>query len=123
MEATFWEETDLIYAYTRAQAIADGELVDVSETAREAGFRFPVAVTRALWALIEQLTKHEDTAGRLWDVLWMASIAARRHGGSHIQFDLHLTDDGRKKLQTLKMLCGPGDDSRPVITIMFPEED
>lgn len=43
---------ELIYSYTRAQALADGELVDVSQTAIEAGFRVPVAITRALWAAI-----------------------------------------------------------------------
>ena len=39
----------VIFAYTRAQAIEDGILVDVSETAREAGFRIPVAITRTVW--------------------------------------------------------------------------
>jgi hypothetical protein len=32
---------EVIFSYTRAQAIADGELVDVSMTAQEAGFRPP----------------------------------------------------------------------------------
>jgi type I site-specific restriction endonuclease len=36
-----------IHSYTRADAFADGYLVDVTDTAREAGFRFPVALTRA----------------------------------------------------------------------------
>ena len=40
---------EVISAYTRAQAIEDGILVDVSETAREAGIRYPVALTRAVW--------------------------------------------------------------------------
>ena len=40
----------LIFSYTRAQAIADGVLVDVSELAKQAGFRFPVAVTAGVWA-------------------------------------------------------------------------
>lgn len=35
----------VIHTYTRAQAIEDGVLIDVSEMAREAGFRWPVAVT------------------------------------------------------------------------------
>ncbi len=39
-----------ISIYTRAQALDDGFLVDVSELAKEAGFRFPVALTRAAWA-------------------------------------------------------------------------
>ena len=31
----------IIHSYTRAQAIEDGILVDVSDTAREAGFTIP----------------------------------------------------------------------------------
>lgn len=34
----FFQATDLIHSYSRAQAIADGELIDVTDTAREAGF-------------------------------------------------------------------------------------
>ena len=39
----------VISTYTRARAIKDGILVDVSDTAREAGFTIPVAVTRTVW--------------------------------------------------------------------------
>jgi hypothetical protein len=42
-------DADLIHVYTRAQAIEDGQLVDVSEWARRAGFCIPVAVTRTVW--------------------------------------------------------------------------
>jgi hypothetical protein len=38
---------DSIYRHTRADALRDGVLIDVSETAKEAGFRYPVALTRA----------------------------------------------------------------------------
>ena len=38
-----------ISTYSRAQAIEDGILVDVSDTAREAGFTIPVAATRTVW--------------------------------------------------------------------------
>ena len=40
---------DLIYSYSRAQAIDDGILVDVSAHARDLGIRYPVAVTATLW--------------------------------------------------------------------------
>ncbi|HEV2329744.1 MAG TPA: hypothetical protein VGY56_13260 [Verrucomicrobiae bacterium] len=33
---------EVIYAYTRKQAVADGFQVDVTATAQEAGIRFPV---------------------------------------------------------------------------------
>ena len=39
-----------ICIYSRAQAIADGVLVDISSTAREAGLAWPVAMTQAAWA-------------------------------------------------------------------------
>jgi len=38
-----------IRTYTRAEALADGVLVGVSETATKAGFKVPVAVTKAFW--------------------------------------------------------------------------
>ena len=40
---------NIIYAYTRKQAIEDGEQVDVSNTAAEAGIRFPVFLTRRVF--------------------------------------------------------------------------
>ena len=71
-----------LFAYTRAQAIEDGILVDVSETAREAGFNIPVAVTRAVWnrlvAVPEGYLGFQDERGRLWDVVSMARHYALR---------------------------------------------
>src|SRR3990167_8912386 len=74
---------DVIYAYSRAQAIEDGVLVDVSETAREAGFKFPVAVTRTLWngyitPLEESRKWGQSESGRLWDVVYMLMQETRR---------------------------------------------
>ena len=46
-----FEKADLIHSYTRAEAIADGVLIDVSATAREAGFKYPVALTAAVSGL------------------------------------------------------------------------
>lgn len=40
---------DIIHQYSRAMAIADGVLVDVSEMAREAGYKYPVAMTDTVW--------------------------------------------------------------------------
>ena len=38
-----------ISTYTRAQAIEDGVLVDITEQARQQRFVFPMAMTSALW--------------------------------------------------------------------------
>ena len=72
------ENLDIIYAYTRADAIEDGNLVDVSETAKEAGFNAPVAMTRTVYERIVTLPTGykgwQDESGRLWDVLYMCAL-------------------------------------------------
>ena len=63
----------VIFSYTCAQAIADGVLVDVSKLAKEAGFRFPVAVTAGVWA--ECVTVPEGVTGQDegWPMTWAAA--------------------------------------------------
>lgn len=125
---------NVIYAYSRADAIADGTLIDVTEPAREAGFRLPVALTAAAWAdCVEwsaadsQRQTLQDEAGRLWDVVWMASIAARQAQGERVAFQLYRVPRGgratRPRLTTLHLHIGPGDAGEPVITILMPNED
>ncbi|MDE0172411.1 MAG: hypothetical protein OYH76_11740 [Defluviicoccus sp.] len=125
-----------ISTYTRAQAIEDGYLVDVSETAREAGFKVPVALTRAVWdrlvALPEGYLGFQDEAGRLWDVLWMARhYALGASGGNRVRMCV-LVRDIRKDLRDSNrpprrhfpvVAIGAGDDGAPAITIMWPEDD
>ena len=134
-EKGFWDDADIIYAYTRAQAIEDGVLVDVSKTAKETGFVYPVAITSAAWAdcveWSDEDTKRQvpqDEFGRLWDVLWMAKIAVKQgNGGTQLLYPLHRVPRGGKaqkpRLIHLKLVCRPGDTPEPVITIMLPDED
>jgi hypothetical protein len=127
---------DIIHTYSRAEGIADGALVDVTEAARKAGFRIPVALTRTVWADCVEWTEADharkgtiqDEAGRLKDVLWLAFLAARNARNSDRQiFDvLRVPREGRgdypRRVQ-LAMHIGPGDSGEPVITIMQPSED
>lgn len=123
---------EVIYAYTRKQAIEDGVLVDVSDMAKQAGIRFPVAVTSAVWhdfivpnKAMEDFCQSED--GRLWDVLWMFRNQAKRLGTDRCLFQVYFFMDingiPRRTLTTLKAICGPGDNGEPVITLMRPDED
>jgi hypothetical protein len=59
-----FEEADLVHRYTRFDAIADGALIDVSAVAREAGIRFPVALTRAVWEEICRSARHQVSPGQ-----------------------------------------------------------
>ena len=119
---------ELIYQYTRKEAIEDGVLVDVTEMAKEAGIRYPTALTCAVWekyVRVPEAVPWQDEKGRLWDILWMFHHAAMKEGGSELLFQLVVNNDGAEepKLTTLKAICGPGDDPEPTITVMLPEED
>jgi hypothetical protein len=123
-------DADLIHSYSRADALRDGVLVDVTTTAAEAGFRWPVALTAAVWERCVRLPEGvacQDEAGRLWDVLWMLLCAIRRSAnGRVIAFAVHVCNDNREgtpPLVRLKAVSGPGDQGEPVLTVMFPTED
>lgn len=119
---------EVIFSYTRAQAIEDGFLVDVSEIAKEAGFKYPTVVTAALWNDIQEIPDFycwEDPNGRLWDVVWMASFNARKNPGVTrfaYQLTLHTRDHQDDRLTTLICDCGPGDDREPVLTIGYSSD-
>jgi hypothetical protein len=125
-----FEKADLIHRYTRAEAIADGVLVDVTRSAREAGIRYPVALTRAAWercVTVPPGVLLQDEAGRLWDILWLLRLSiGRSDGGPLVHFGVHVRNDNRERtppLVRLKAVCCPGDDGEPVLTILLPEED
>lgn len=121
----------VISSYSRKQAIEDGVLVDVSSVAKEAGYRWPVAMTRTAWAQYVEVPKGvtcQDEQGRLWDILWMGRAAIKQANGDAVGFQLYVRNHNRDKLThrdliTLRATVTPGDDGEPVITIMLPGED
>jgi len=126
---------EIIFAYTRADAVSDGILVELpDQVVREAGIKVKVAVTRAIWddylapSYLDDLAG-QSVEGRTWDLLWMFGCAARRsRHASTIQFRvLFVTLKESGSITTddvlLKAVCGPGDEGEPVITIMLPWED
>jgi len=122
-------DLELISAYSRSEALGDGVLVDITETAREAGFLYPVALTRAAWDLCVALSPAakragNDERGRLWDVIWMMRRAVgRSSAGPQITFELLcVTTSVRPSRVVLRSVVGPGDHGEPVVTVMLPEE-
>ncbi len=121
----------VVYAYTRKQAVADGVQVEVTKTAQEAGIKFPMFLTRAVWdayvAVPPDVTA-QDEAGRLWDVVWMTrfGIIRARPGVDRVPVALYVRNDNRAaKLIKLIAVAGPLDidDPTPAITVMMPDED
>jgi len=112
---------------SRTERILRGELRDVSELAREAGFIWPVAVTAAVWQQIEAIPpsqSRQDITGRLWDVLWMGYMAIRRMGQSTQPELLYrlIMHVGRHTYVTLKIVMEV-DAGEPALTIALPDEE
>jgi hypothetical protein len=125
----------VIYSYTRAQAVADGVQVEVTKTAQEAGIKYPMFLTRAVYDAYVALpaggraqAPGQDEAGRLWDIVWMTrfGILRTKAGADRIPVALYVRNDNRAaRLVKLIATCGPLDidDPQPAITVMLPDED
>ena len=122
---------DVIYSYTRAHAVADGFQIEVTKTAQEAGIRFPVFLTRAVYdayVTVPPDVAGQDEAGRLWDILTMTrfAILRSRSGCDRLPVALYVRNDNRRpRLVRLTATCGPLDidDPQPAITVMLMDED
>jgi hypothetical protein len=114
----------VIFSYSRAQALEDGVLADVSELAREAGFKYPTAITVAVHGELMNFREgtEQSYTGRLWDVLMVMRFT--RADGDRVHFKVNMRQpDGRTRTVDLWALCGPGDTPEPVLTIMLEGED
>lgn len=122
------ERFDLIFRYNRADEIRDGVLIDVSETAREAGIKYSVAITHAVhqqFVKVPEGVVGQDESGRLWDILFMLRVAiTRAPEGDTILYTVFVrSNDTAPKPVKLKATCHPGDEGEPVVTVMLPDED
>ena len=131
----FFEKADVIHSYSRKNMIDDGFLIEVpTDLARQAGFTVPVGILLEVWEMCIVWTDEDskrqvpqDEAGRLWDLLNVLRVKAKTCGGDTIRFKLlRVPRDGKSELPqdiTLKAVIGPGDDLKPVITVMLPNQD
>jgi uncharacterized protein DUF6573 len=125
-----WEGVEVISAYTRAQALEDGVLVDITAWAREAGFTFPIAVTSGVWEVLkpspELEADGEDVVGRGWDMLTILRESIRGAARTdEVHFAPMFTMMPGRKVEPVEMWakCSPGDDGEPVITVLLKGED
>jgi hypothetical protein len=117
---------ETIYSYSRAQAIEDGVLVDLShvESIRQ-HWKHPFACTSAVWGIIEDALQRpdQDSSGicRIChDISIMAKLAIRSaRDAEQILFTVIIT--GKK--HAMKLHIGPGDTAAAVLTLMLPYED
>jgi hypothetical protein len=122
---------------SREQALAEGHLVDVSDTARQNGFHWPVAISRAAYedcvAWTEQDTHDQifqSSQIRLQSVLFMGYSAGmqKRPAGTATSFSfdlLRIPRDGKSrhaKRTHLRLVAGRDANGEPVLTILLPTE-
>ena len=128
----FGGETELnaIHSYSRAQAIEDGVLIDVTKQAKDIGIRIPAALTAGVWteaiaAPIEtELASEISEESRVKELLEMAMMELETSPSKCVRFVYHvmMTLDHSKRLE-FRVVVGPGDDGREVLTVMLPQED
>jgi hypothetical protein len=135
MPALLFDDAEILSRYTRAQAIEDGILVDMTvepfgSMAREAGLKWPIAMTTTAFhecvAVVEGAKGHagQDVKGRWWDCVFMFRRTRREVSPLEARWKLIVRDpDGRARMKELKCVSGPADDMSPCLTFMLPNED
>ena len=124
-----FNNTEIIYSYSREQAIEDGVLADVSSYAIELGIKIPVAFTATLMSVILDIPKAHDyqtQRGRVHDVLFLALLSLKKMIKNQIEisfFNVTLqTSDTENPTQSLQMVLSCGDTCEPVLTIGYVED-
>jgi len=126
-----WKDADIVSTYTRAQAIEDGVLVDLMQNELEAvcrqHFKYPIACTITVFQIMQKAVENprycNDYASILHDMLWMSRTVSRWVDEQTRNFRIIIQGAGRQRYYDFKIVCHPGDQGEPVLTIMLPGED
>ena len=103
--------------------------MDIGKMAREAGLRWPMAVSPAVWEIIQDIPpgSGQTIRGRVWDILWILSmlIRLRKAGaGDSVHFSVRM-DRGSSRTRNLDLraVIGPDGDAQDLLTLKLSEED
>lgn len=112
-------DSELIHAYTRADALADGMLLDVSNAVQPFGILPHTAVTAGVWG--QAIDTGSDLAFSLRSFCAVLAANIRRNQiirGSGFTY----TMQARGRPVEIRVVLGPGDRSEPVLTVMLGGE-
>jgi len=128
-------ESDVIYSYTREDAIDDGILIPVDtiseNLAKQAGFSIPVLVSHSLYEKhlkpTETLEKMgQDIIGRTWDVLNVARYTATQSKDSdRMEFVVSFlaVNNSNYDVKLIASIDVMSKNNQPAIHIFLPEDD
>ncbi|MEQ1828364.1 MAG: DUF6573 family protein [Pirellula sp.] len=126
-QAAPFEDADVISAYSRAEAIEDGVLIDVSEAARDIGITLHTVVTPGVWSEFVGAPIFSDWGTenhRLKQLLNCAVRAVERSDDSVSFFSIEMArNESVVKEIAFRVQRGPGDNLEPVLTVMLRHED
>ena len=124
---------DPAYTGSRADAIANDEIFDIGDMSRQVGFRWPVALTKAVWddcvVWSDEDSKRQipqTEYARLYAVVSKCAdfVRTRSPSSDRMRFRLErVPRDGKSKISRtviLQVLAHGGDDGEPVLTIRLP---
>ena len=109
-----FDDFELIYSYSRAQAIEDGVLIDITDVAKRSDFLLPTVIS-------SNLLNQIDVENQLPVLL----------AAFHDKWKFRPVDDDMMTTQTLSktgrlltvhLHIGPGDEGEMVLTMMVPED-
>lgn len=113
-------DLDVIFAYTRAQAIEDGEQIlaegNLAELVKTNGYLYPLYITSAAWEIIDICSFPDKTPA---DIL--AQVLASSHIPESEEGDLRIFTWNEKNFY---IQCGATDldDPAPCLTLMTPSD-
>ena len=128
---------DLIYSYTRKDALADGQQTNVDtldpKVRSDAGIIYPVFITDSAMNIINESAALElcDLKGVLWDICYMFAFNAKRNSQNinPMKYTVYINKkryDGSINAVPTEFYAEVGpmdiDDPAPAVTIMREED-
>jgi len=108
---------DLIDSYSRAQAIDDGVLIDVTQHSTNTGWKVPIALTAAVNAFF--IDGENYKTADVWMLLWQARyFAQRRRDEAAFEFPFHY---GGERYE-LHVRAAGDDNGELCVTIGLPDD-
>lgn len=122
-----FEDAEVISSYSRAEAIEDGVLMDVSAVATEVGITVHTAVTPGVMSELVSNPKWSDWGteqDRLKRLLNCAAnaIESTKNGDALFSIEFFKEDNPVQRID-LRAVRGPGDSLEQVMTVMLMHED
>ena len=123
-----WDGFEVMSVYSRKQAIDDGVLIDVTPLAKKCGFRLHTVITAGVLSEVVGRGKgkgEDEEKDRKYQAAVITTILQELHEAIRKQPGGKDSDTIYFEVGTWKLWAkiGPGDDPRPVLTIMLEGED